>query len=68
MEAGWTDEGVGWYSANEKDVTALPVYRQYNPNAATGTHNYTLSKDENDMLVDAGWNAEGIAWYAVEPL
>ena len=42
------------------------LYRQYNPFAQTGTHNYTVSKSENDNLDSKGWNAEGTAWYGVE--
>ena len=34
--------------------------------AATGSHNYTASKAENDSLVTAGWRAEGVAWYGVK--
>ena len=44
----------------------MPVYRQYNPYAATGSHNYTLAKFENDALVAVGWNVEGIGWYALD--
>jgi hypothetical protein len=59
---GWRYEGIGWYS---DDAKATPLYREYNPNALTGSHNYTTSKDENDNLVRLGWNAEGIAWYGL---
>lgn len=66
---GWSYEGVGWRSAEdsrgEPADGAVPLYRQYNPFAATGTHNYTTSKFENDSLVSAGWREEGIAWYGV---
>lgn len=41
----------------------MPLYRQYNPNAVTGSHNFTTNKAENDSLVAAGWNEEGIGWY-----
>ena len=60
---GWCYEGVGWYS---DDARGVPLYRQYNPYATSGTHNYTTSKVENDMLVSVGWNAEGIGWYGVK--
>ena len=60
IKAGWVYEGIGWYSSDEKEI---PLYRQYNPNAKTGSHNYTTSKAENDMLVSLGWKEEGIAWY-----
>lgn len=71
VKLGWNDEGVGWYSvdgAMEEDEQAeepIPVYRQYNPNAIAGAHNFTTSKEENDQVVRAGWNEEGIAWYAL---
>ena len=61
IKAGWKDEGIGWYS---DDAKTKPVYRAYNPNAVTGTHHYTLSKDEMKTLVKAGWKDEGIAFYA----
>jgi len=60
---GWKDEGIGWYSAPEDG--GVPLYRQYNPNAKTGSHNYTTKKAENDALVRLGWKAEGIGWYGV---
>ena len=62
--AGWRYEGVGWYSAPSD--SGVPLWRQYNPYARTGTHNYTTSREENDSLVDAGWEAEGVAWYGVD--
>ena len=69
VEAGWQYEGVGWLSATDsagRPVSgAVPLYRQYNPFATTGTHNYTTSLEENDTLVAAGWRAEGVAWYGV---
>jgi hypothetical protein len=64
VNAGWNDEGIGWYSANEEGV---PVYREYNPNQFACNHNFTTDKAEHDGLVDIGWTDEGIAWYAVEP-
>lgn len=69
VEQGWRYEGVGWYSASDADgnpVTgAVPIYRQYNPYATTGTHNYTTSKVERDSLLAAGWNDEDVAWYGI---
>ncbi len=38
VKAGWRDEGIGWYSDDAKTV---PLYRQYNPFASTGTVTYT---------------------------
>lgn len=43
----------------------FPLYRQYNPNAKAGAHNYTLNSNERDALVRAGWHDEGLAWYAL---
>ena len=69
MTLGWTYEGEGWMSASDADGEplkgAVPLYRQYNPYATTGTHNYTADEAENDALVEVGWRAEGIAWYRV---
>ena len=70
VDAGWSYEGVGWYSDDAKGV---PLYRQFNPNVDpsaptnnSGSHNYTTSLDEHNMLVSIGWNDEGIGWYGVD--
>lgn len=63
VKLGWKYEGIAWYSDDEK---AVPLYRQYNPNAKSGSHNYTSSKEENNYLVSIGWKAEGIAWYGLK--
>ena len=69
VSVGWTTEGTGWMSASDDEGNpldgAVPLYRQYNPYATTGTHNYTADKQENDALVSVGWVPEGIAWYGV---
>ena len=69
VAAGWTYEGIGWYS---DDALRVPLYRQFNPNVEptaptnnSGSHNYTVNIDENNLLVSVGWLAEGIGWYAV---
>ena len=63
VQVGWKDEGTGWYSETEAD--AIPVYRQYNPNARkAGSHNYTTNKKEADGLVTRGWKDEGVGWGA----
>ncbi len=51
---------------NSNDMEEVPLYRQYNPNAVSGSHNYTTNKKENDALVKIGWIAEGIGWYGVK--
>lgn len=69
INAGWKDEGIGWYTENP---SGIPLYRQFNPNVDpsaptnnSGSHNYTMSKAENDNLVAQGWRAEGIGWYGL---
>ena len=62
ISVGWNDEGIGWYS---DDAQAVPLYRQYNPNAIAGSHNYTTSTVERDHLISVGWNDEGIGWYGM---
>ncbi|SEH38788.1 MULTISPECIES: N-acetylmuramoyl-L-alanine amidase [Atopobiaceae] len=59
QRVGWSGEGIKWYSGG-----SIPIYRQYNPYARTGSHNYTASAYERDSLVRAGWHDEGVGWYA----
>ena len=59
VQAGWTDEGLGWVAPTSKSV---PVYRLYNPNA--GDHHYTMDAAERDALVAGGWSDEGVGWYS----
>ena len=66
--AGWKQEGVAWYSAEEKESGAVKLLRQYNPFAETGTHNYTKDQKEQDSLVSLGWKAEGVGWYGYDSL
>lgn len=82
IRLGWRDEGVGWYSYEDYDqgnnpnkptnnkripkTGAVPLYRQYNPNAYANNHNYTTSLRENNYLTGIGWRAEGIGWYGVK--
>ncbi|MDO4403562.1 MAG: hypothetical protein Q4C09_00865 [Atopobiaceae bacterium] len=62
IAAGWNDEGIGWQSDLAQ---AVPLLREYNPNAFSCNHNYTTSKEEHDYLVSLGWKDEGIGWYGV---
>ncbi len=63
IPAGWKFEGVGWYS---DDLERVPLYRQFSPVLETGTHNYTTSAYERDVICDGiSWRDEGTAWYAV---
>lgn len=63
VSAGWTDEGIGWYSSD--DNRSFPLQRQYNPYAHTGTHNYTLNLGEASYLISRGRRDEGVAWYGI---
>ena len=60
VRAGWTDEGIGWYS---DDASTVPLYRQYNPYAFACNHNYTTDINEHYYLISVGWLNENIAWY-----
>ena len=64
--AGWSYEGIGWYSATNEG--RKPLYREYNPNAKSGAHNFTLNAAEDQYLGTIGWHREGTAWYAVHGL
>lgn len=74
LRIGWSNEGIGWYSyessyngTNRYPYSgAVPLYRQYNPNAFANNHNYTSSMRENNYLVSLGWRAEGIGWYGID--
>ncbi len=68
VDEGWKFEGIAFYSAsfdseNEEESKVLPMYRQYNPNATTGTHNYTPDESEHKYLISVGWRGEGVAFY-----
>ena len=58
ISLGWSDEGIGFYSSEEKSI---PVYREYDGNS--GQHNYTTEISEHEGLMSLGWKGEGIAWY-----
>ena len=64
VKAGWKDEGIAFYAEDEK--TGMPLYRLYNPNAASGAHHYTTSTDERDMLANTGWIKEGTGFYGLK--
>lgn len=61
---GWKFEGIGWYSDQQKGKA---LYRAYNPNAKSGSHNYTTNLAEQKNLLKVGWKDEGTAWYGVDP-
>lgn len=54
-DAGWTDEGVGWFNGN-----GGRVYRLYNPN--NGDHFFTTGLLEVVECVLAGWKLEGVGF------
>ncbi|MDO4621789.1 MAG: lasso peptide biosynthesis protein [Eubacteriales bacterium] len=47
----------------ERKTSAVPLFREYNPRAESGAHNYTSSSAEHENLIRLGWQEEGIAWY-----
>ena len=61
VEAGWNDEGIGWYAPATSNT---PVYRLYNKFAPGGDHHYTMDKAEYDWLVKLGWSGEDVGWYS----
>lgn len=74
VDKGWKSEGIAFYvfdpkriaevNLGTKDGEMAQVLREYNPNAKTGTHNYTMSEDEHAGLVKKGWKDEGTAFVA----
>ena len=66
-DEGWIQEGSTWSVPTEENWhgNRTPVYRLYNPNAASGAHHYTTDADEAEALAAAGWIDEGIGWTAV---
>lgn len=56
---GWTYEGIGWYSPKDGETI---IYRQYNPNADAGAHNFTADLNEVQFLISQGWIDEGAAF------
>lgn len=57
---GWRDEGIAFYS---DDNHTIEIKREYNPNAYTGTHNYTGDGKEDTALTRIGWLGEGTHFY-----
>jgi hypothetical protein len=55
--AGWTDEGIAWYSRSQ----GSPVYRLYSP--LNHEHFYTSDPYERSVLISQGtFKDEGLAW------
>jgi len=61
VTAGWTKEGIVFYSPLS---SANPIYRLYNSN--TGNHIFVASATEKNNLANSGWSFEGIAFYAAD--
>ena len=60
----WRDEGIAFYSANNKDTGTISIYRVYNSRLKRGQHHYTKSATERDSLVkNNGWKDEGVGFY-----
>ena len=60
VQAGWSDEGIGWKSP-ATGFSNTPVYRVYS--RSTGDHHYTMDEEEKNHLIAVGWTNEGIGWY-----
>ncbi|MBD5424501.1 MAG: hypothetical protein HDR44_05225 [Allobaculum sp.] len=64
---GWQQEGIGLYSADSNSEDIVQLHRLYNPNCKeAGSHQYTVSEEERDNLVQQDWQYEGIAWYGLK--
>lgn len=50
-KSGWSYEGVGWVSPKK---SATPIYRVFNPNASSGSHNFTKNSNEQNSLLKSG--------------
>ncbi|MDR0297032.1 MAG: hypothetical protein LBI11_00010 [Streptococcaceae bacterium] len=61
--AGWTKEGIAFYSSTAED-SATSIHRLYNPAAGVGSHLITMDANETSVLQTRGWKNEGIAWYS----
>jgi len=59
VEAGWTNEGTGWFAPETSDTA---VFCLYNPYGAE--HHFTTNAEEVAALVALGWQNEGIKFYS----
>ena len=59
---GWKQEGIAWYSDENKGKA---VYRLYNPYVTVGTHHYTTNEKEYNDLAKGGWRQESVGWYGL---
>ncbi len=61
VAAGWTDEGVAWYTPAN---AGKPVYRLFDK--TKGGHIFTTDAAQKDACIAAGSTFEGIAWYGLD--
>ena len=61
VAAGWTDEGVAWYTPTN---AGKPVYRLFDK--TKGGHIFTTDAAQKDACIAAGSTYEGIAWYGLD--
>lgn len=61
VAAGWTDEGVAWYTPTN---AGKPVYRLFDK--TKGGHIFTTDAAQKDACIAAGSTDEGIAWYGLD--
>ena len=60
VSKGWrwdNNGGAAFYSNGSKNL-----YVAYNPNASSGSHNYTTNSYEQDNLLKLGWKYGAVAW------
>ena len=61
VAAGWTDEGVAWYTPTN---AGKPVYRLFDKTKVG--HIFTADAAQKDACIAAGSTDEGIAWYGLD--
>lgn len=59
-QVGYASEGIGFYTLQNQELGAVPLYRLWNSN---GGHFYTSNQAEHNYVVTQGWNDEGIIGY-----
>ena len=62
--AGWVNEGVKFFSVEDKDTQVTGMVSMYNPYEKKFYHHYTSDPDEIARMVKDGWRKEEIKWYA----
>ena len=64
--AGWVNEGVKFFSVEDKDTQVTGMVSMYNPYEKKFYHHYTSDPDEIAKMVKDGWRKEEIKWYAAK--